>query len=61
VCRTLEGRGVEGAAGAAAGAGAAMKKTFCQEVQFDISTEPTRWWGRCSSTVQVRIMLTQEK
>ena len=42
---------MEGAAGAGAGAGAAVERKFGQKVPFGVDTRPTRWWGRCSTTV----------
>jgi len=51
VWRTLEGRGVDGAAGAGAAAGAAVERTCGQKASFGVDKRPTRWWGRCSTTV----------
>ena len=44
---------MDGAAGAVAGAGAAMERTSGQKVvvAFDIDKRPTRWWSRCSTAV----------
>lgn len=42
---------MDGAAGAAAGAGVAVERTCGQKASFDVGKRPTRWWGRCSTTV----------
>jgi hypothetical protein len=52
---------VEGATCAGAGAGEAMERSFSQRAPFGVDKRPTRWWGRCSTTVQMGIMLAQEK